>query len=159
MSKTKLVSFLPSLCAVTIYASMTSVFLTFVVGIESNAPLWMLYVGIAMVILLAGVGLIVGSFLYTARYEMMNSLRAFFDPWSIEGLKKRAKSLPDCPYKLVMNLAVHQLEQKKITEGEAKKAIEYVRTSDPSLLKVGIGMLNLSQAEIDIALELLRKMK
>jgi len=35
------------------------------------------------------------------------------DPYSVEGLKHRASKLPNCPYKLFLELTATQLEMEK----------------------------------------------
>lgn len=81
------------------------------------------------------------------------------NPYSIDGLKERVAKLPQCPYRLVMELAIDKLEQKKVTRDEVKKAIEYVRTGKSELMLVAIKMLKPSQNEIEVALKLLNEMK
>lgn len=81
------------------------------------------------------------------------------DPYSVQGLRKRASKLNECPYKLVLELAANQLETKKVEQEQVKKVIEYARTGNQDLLTVAIKLLNPNQGQIDTALHLLQKMK
>jgi len=83
----------------------------------------------------------------------------FEKPYSVKGLRKRATRLKDCPYKLMLELVADQVEAKKVSEREAKKAIEYIRTNDPNLTAVAIQMLQLNQGQISIMLDILKKME
>ena len=83
----------------------------------------------------------------------------FENPYSVKGLRKRALKLKDCPYKLMLELVADQVETKKVSEREAKKAIEYIRTNDPNLTAVAIQMLQLNQGQISIMLDILKKME
>lgn len=83
----------------------------------------------------------------------------FLDPYSVQGLRKRASKLNECPYKLILGLAADQLEAKVVNKKQVKKAIEYVRTGHSTLLSVAIKMLNPNQGQIDTALHLLKKME
>ena len=83
-------------------------------------------------------------------------LEGMFNPYSLNGLKYRASKLPDCPYKVLLELTIIQLEAKKLNELEAKKAIEYFRSGNKELLVVGFKILNLSDEQINEALALLK---
>ena len=78
------------------------------------------------------------------------------DPYSVEGLRYRASKLPNCPYKLLLELTATQLEKKIITRDEAKKAVEYFRSGNRELVSVGLKILNLSEEQIEKALKMLR---
>jgi len=78
------------------------------------------------------------------------------DPYSVEGLKYRISKLPDCAYKVCLELAVVQLENKVVSKEEVKKAIEYFRTGNRELLMVGFKILKLTEEQIDEALHLLK---
>jgi len=78
------------------------------------------------------------------------------DPYSVEGLKHRASKLPDCPYKLFLELTATQLEKKVITREEAKKAVEYFRTGKQELISVALKILNLSKEQMN---EVLRRLE
>lgn len=82
----------------------------------------------------------------------------FENQYSVKGLRKRATRLKECPYKLILELAADQLENKKIDRAIAKKAIEYIRTNNNELIGVAIKMLNPSQEQVNKALSRLRKM-
>ena len=90
---------------------------------------------------------------------MLRALKAFFNPYSVEGLRLRASKLPECPYRLILEIVADQLENKKVDVNVAKKAVEYARTGNQELLTVAIKMLNLNSGQIDVALHLLKKMK
>jgi len=81
-----------------------------------------------------------------------------FGLYSVKSLRRRAARLPECPYRLILEMAADQLETKKVTKDEVKKAIEYVRTGHPDLLSVAMKMLNLNRGQVDVALSLLHKM-
>ena len=83
----------------------------------------------------------------------------YLDPYSILSLHKRASKLEECPYKLILNLAADQLEAGKTNRDDAKKAIEYMRTNDPTLQGVALKMLNLNPSQIAVAIHLLEKME
>ena len=91
--------------------------------------------------------------------KMFALLWLFNDPYSVKGLRKRALRLPECPYRLVLEMAADQLEEKKVTKDVIKKAIEYVRTGNEELISVAIKMLNLNNGQISVALNLLKGMK
>ncbi|RLI22904.1 hypothetical protein DRO45_00020 [Candidatus Bathyarchaeota archaeon] len=79
------------------------------------------------------------------------------DPYSVEGLRHRASKLPDCPYKLFLELTATQLEKKTITREEAKKAVEYFRTGKQELISVALKIfLNLSREQMN---EVLRRLE
>ena len=83
----------------------------------------------------------------------------FKNPYSAKGLRKKVSKLKDCPYKLMLELVADQVEEKKVTQNEAKKAIEYVQTNDPTLIGVAIEMLHLNKGQVSIIVNLLKKMK
>jgi len=78
------------------------------------------------------------------------------DPYSVEGLRHRASKLPDCPYKLFLELIAAQLEKNTITQDEAKKAVEYFRTGKQGLISVALKILNLSKEQMN---EVLRRLE
>jgi DNA polymerase/3'-5' exonuclease PolX len=78
------------------------------------------------------------------------------DPYSVEGLRLRASKLPNCAYRVLLELAATQLEDKKIDKATVKKIIEYARTGKLELLTVAIKMLELSQEQTAEVLSLLK---
>ena len=83
----------------------------------------------------------------------------FENPYSAKGLRKRALKLEDCPYKLILELVADQVETKKVGEREAKKAIEYIQSNNPTLTGVALQMLHLNKGQISIMVNLLKKME
>jgi len=83
----------------------------------------------------------------------------FENPYSAKGLRKRASKFGDCPYKLILELVADQVEAKKVGEREAKKAIEYIQSNDPTLTGVALQMLHLNKGQISIIVNLLKKME
>ena len=83
----------------------------------------------------------------------------FENPYSAKGLRERASKLEDCPYKLILELVADQVEVKKVGEREAKKAIEYIQSNDPTLTGVALQMLHLNKGQISIMVNLLKKME
>ena len=81
------------------------------------------------------------------------------DPYSISSLHKRASKLPECPYKLILEMSADQLDAGKVSKKEVKKVIEYARTCNPTLLTVALKILNLNQGQISTALHLLENMQ
>ena len=81
----------------------------------------------------------------------------FENPYSAKGLRERASKLKDCPYKLILELVADQVEGKKVAQNEAKKAIEYIQSNDPSLTGVAIEMLHLNKGQVSIMINLLKK--
>jgi len=63
------------------------------------------------------------------------------DPYSVFGLKLRASKLPDCPYKLFLELTATQLEKKVIKQ---------------ELISVALKILNLSREQMN---EVLRRLE
>ncbi len=87
---------------------------------------------------------------------MLHRLKAYWNPYSVEGLKLRAEKLPDCAYKVILELSWRQLENGKVDEATVRKVIEYTRAGKFELLKVAIGMLNLSHEQCTETLALLK---
>lgn len=88
--------------------------------------------------------------------HMISRFFFWFDPYSVEGLRHRAKKLPDCPYKILLELCAVQLEKKAVSKEAVQKAVEYFRSGNEDLLKSGVGVLKLSHEQIQEVLSLLK---
>ncbi len=73
---------------------------------------------------------------------MLEKLKCWFNPYSAQALRIRARKLPKSPYRYCLELAAEQIERGKITEQAAKKAIEYLRTGQKELTTVAIVLLD-----------------
>lgn len=83
----------------------------------------------------------------------------FLDPYSVKGLKLRAEKLRQSPYRLILEMAAEQLENKKINKYEVKKIIEFSRSGKTELLNVAMKMLNLNHNQTQVALKILDGLK
>lgn len=80
----------------------------------------------------------------------------FTNPNSSKGIRIRAAKLPNCAYRVFLELAATQLENKTITTQEAAKAIEYMRTNQKDLVSVAVKMLKPTPEQVSEVLNLFK---